>query len=401
MKRILQVISRHMGALAAAFGFLFLAAGFLLYPKQVQKAVYDSAMSCFQLLIPSLFPFIALTSFAVHSSAGQGINFLLSFITEKIFRLPRVCGTALFMGLIGGYPAGAAGISALYNSGSITRDEAARMLSFCINPGVAFVIGFLGGTVLQNAKAGLLLFCAVLLSSVLLGILTGLGKKANFEKAENRPTQPVGAAIIFAAQDASRGILKMCACILLFSAFTAVLESTGLLSAIARQGAALGSFTPVQSNAFLKLLLEITSGVLAGAKSHIPAVLYAFALAFGGISVHLQVFSFFKEFPMHVLRFFIFRIFHGGFSLCIFLFLLRMFPTTTTVFFSTAPQSEITGTLTMSPAGGISLLLMCIVFLLLCVLPGTIFLRRQKRTGQSKSPCAIINDKGKENTGEV
>lgn len=392
MKQIWQFTGKHFSTLLAVFTLLFLGAGFLLFPRQVQNAVLKSAMNCFQLLVPALFPFIALTSFAVNSAAGKGINFIFSFVTEKIFRLPRVCGTAVIMGLIGGYPAGAAGVSILLKKGSIDREEAGRMLCFCVNPGAAFVIGFLSVTILRDAKAGMLLFLSVLSSSILLGLLTGIGKKPINSGKDTVEAQPTGTALVFAAQDAARGILKMCACILLFTSFTAVLDACGIISAVSERAAAAGKLSCAQTNAVIQLLLEITNGILFSAKHRLPAVIYAFSLAFGGICVHLQIFSFFKSFPVSVLKFFLFRVIHGVSAAAIYLFLLSRFPNTQAVFFSTAPQTALTATLEMSPTGGISLLLMCGMFLLLCALPGSAVIRRKHLAGQSERRCDIIKN---------
>lgn len=380
MKQLARPASPRWGMAFAACAFLCFAAGFLLYPGQVQEAVRQNMENCFLLLIPSLFPFIALTSFAVNSPVSTGINRIFGFLCVYIFRLPRVCTTAVLMGLIGGYPAGASGISALLKNGSITKKQAGRMLCFCVNPGTAFVISFLGGTVLKSRQTGLLLFASILAGSILLGFFTGLIEKIPKEALPASNGQKTGAAIILAAQDAARGIVKMCACILLFSAFAAVLAGSGLIAAASAGLADALQFSQPQANALVQLLLEITNGVFAAAAVQTPSVFYAFALAFGGICVHLQTFSFFRVPPVSMLRFLLFRLFHSLLSGCIFLFLLPHFPNTQEVFFSTAPHALLESRLEMSPAGAVSLLLMSTAFLLICALPQTTVLGKKQHT---------------------
>ena len=100
---------------------------------------------------------------------------------------------------------------------------------FCVNPGIAFVVTFLGGTVLGSFSAGWLLFLSVTAAGILLGVFTGLFAKFPEEKFVPVPAVPRG-AVIRSAVDACSGILKMSACVVLFSGFTAILHGSGPVS---------------------------------------------------------------------------------------------------------------------------------------------------------------------------
>ena len=96
----------------------------------------------------------------------------LSGFAEKAFRVSGAGCTALLLGLLGGYPLGAAYIAGLRESGAVGGEEAGHLLAFCNNSGPAFFLGALGTGVFGSPRLGLLLYavhvCAALLTGLLL-----------------------------------------------------------------------------------------------------------------------------------------------------------------------------------------------------------------------------------------
>lgn len=373
-----QYIFQRGAAFLEILAFFALGAALLLYPGQVRDAVGGSILYCLTVLIPSLFPFMALTSFAVNSSVGEICGRGLGFLSRRLFCLPGVCALPILMSFIGGYPAGAKGASLLLAQGKITGEQAGRMMLFCVNPGVAFVVTFLGGSVLHSFRAGWLLFFAVTLSGVLLGVLTGLlpffrnpedalSSIPEKPKPEERSTN--AGALIQSVSDASSSVTAMCACIVLFSGINAMLHGSGIYQALVRLLSRIGPFTSLESAAVVSFLWEVTGGVGDASRFRVGPGFFAFGLAFGGLCVHLQVFSVFSglpQFPVKKWKFFLFRVFHGLLSSLLWWGLSRFFPQSsaqTAAYFENAGYSfgGTSGTL----AGGLSLLLMCAAFLVI------------------------------------
>lgn len=349
------------GALSA-LGFLLILAALLLYPGLIRQSVTQSILYCLTVLTPSLFPFMALTSYAVHSPASVFLGRFLRGPVRWLFRLPGCCGVPILMSFLGGYPAGARGASLLLEQGRITREQAGRMLLFCVNPGVAFVITFVGGGILGQPVLGLLLFTSVTFSGVLLGVITAFRAPLGREP-ESVPAAPPSPALMASVTDAARSVLVMCACVVLFSGFTAILHGSGLFGMLSAKLTRLGLFSPFESAAVLSFLLEVTGGVGEAAQFRCAGVFYAFGLAFGGVCVHLQVFSFFKELPCKLWKFFLCRLAHGLMSAGCYLLLSRFIP------HSSVPTLAAVGSggavFSGSLLGGLSLLLMCGAFLLI------------------------------------
>ena len=94
---------------------------------------------CIRTVIPSLFPFFIISSILTSSLSGQSLFFLKPL--GRLYGIPAGAESLLLIGFLGGYPVGAQAVSSAYNSGSLTKSQAERMLAFCNNAGPAFLFG--------------------------------------------------------------------------------------------------------------------------------------------------------------------------------------------------------------------------------------------------------------------
>ena len=101
----------------------------------------------------------------------------------------------------------------------------------------------------------------------------------------------------------------------------------------------------------------------AAAQLGVGPLFYAFGLAFGGLCVHMQVFAFFPEFPLAKGKFFLARLLHGLGATGMYLFLERLFPGPSQPVWAAAGSALEYGLTASTAAGGLSLLLMCLAFL--------------------------------------
>ncbi len=251
-KRIILILS--------ALAFVTFGAALLCYPVQIRENVTASVLYCLSSLVPSLFPFMVLASFGVRSGAGEILGQFMAPVTRYVFRLPKICGATLLLSFFGGYPAGARGISLLLEEGKITSEQAGRMMTFCVAPGAAFVVTFLGCGVLGSLSMGWLLFFSITLSGLLLGFFTGLGKPLPEEPGSTAQPEPAGQALIRSISDASSATIKMCGCILLFAGFTAILRGSGIFQTLAQLISSTGLLDYGEAAVCLSFLLEVTGG---------------------------------------------------------------------------------------------------------------------------------------------
>lgn len=352
-----------LSGVTAAGGLVLGTAALLVFSRPVQESLRGSLLRCLTVLAPSLFPFLFLSCWAVRADAGRLIGRMIGPLFRRLFRLPEACCAPVLLSFFSGYPSGAKSAALLLERGQINREQAGRMLLFCVCPGPAFAVGYLG-TVSGSPALGWLLFGCTAASGLLLGMLCAIGKELPPPSPAVKEQAPQ-AALVPAVADAGRSMLGMCGCIVLFSGLTAILRETGLFALLRGLLDALLPLNAGESAVVLSFLLEVTDG--AGAALQLlkgnwaPA---AFGLAFGGLCVHLQLLSFFREGPpVGRGNFFLFRLLHGLFSALLFRLSAPLLPKDALP--AAAPVNSVSLLRSGSLAGGLSLVVLCGLFLLL------------------------------------
>lgn len=87
-----------------------------------------------------------------------------------LYGLPPEAAPALVLGLIGGYPVGAATACALLSEGVLSREAAERVNRFCNCASPGFCIGLVGLGVFGSAQAGAMLYGIHIVSALIVGL---------------------------------------------------------------------------------------------------------------------------------------------------------------------------------------------------------------------------------------
>ena len=133
--------TKRLFYISAALG-LFTA--LLIFPLAASAAVKDGLSMCVRVIIPSLFPFFAVTNLLNELGVSKLAGNALSPLSSKLFGVSGQGAAAFIIGVTGGYPLGASYIAGLRRQQLISSDEASRLLIFCNNSGPAFIIGAAG-----------------------------------------------------------------------------------------------------------------------------------------------------------------------------------------------------------------------------------------------------------------
>ncbi len=251
----------------------------------------EALKTCGTLLIPSLFPFFVLSGFLNRLGLPGLLGRLLAPWAARLFGVSGAGASALLMGLTGGYPAGAAYIADMVQSGSVTREEGERLLAFCNNSGPAFIVGAVGAGVFGSVKIGLLLYIVHILAAIAAGLVFRGKRPCGEIQPLQLDTADPALALVGAVRQAGGAMLNVCCFVLCFGAVLAVLDAGGLLGFLCGVLAARFSFEPRFVRAMGTGLFELGSGTAAMQGLHPgPAslALAAFLLGWGGLSVHFQ-----------------------------------------------------------------------------------------------------------------
>ena len=281
------------GIVVKAFGVFLICIFLITFSESCSSGALKGLEMCLNVLVPSLFPFMAVSSFIVKSGLAYQLGKPFSKITRFVFGLSGQFAPIIILSLIGGYPVGAKGISALVQSGDISDDEAEKALMFCICAGPGFIVNFVGNSIYQNKKIGLIIFVSQILSVLILGIIINIISKNNFSNKESKHKSiPMSNAIVEATLDSTKGIVSICAFVILFSAFAGIVDEI---------------INNVEFKNYLYCLLEVCNAV----KYNSQLELVAFAIGFGGLCVHFQIFSAVKNVKFKKATFFFIRIIQG------------------------------------------------------------------------------------------
>lgn len=312
MKRKLDYKNLFMLIIIVVIGILLLT-----MRTQISEAIISGLSVCGNVLIPSLFPFMMLSSFAVKSGVFGSINRVSAPFMKKIFSLPAECFSCLFFGFTGGYPVGASIVSQLYESGKITQNDAAHLLSFCVNAGPAFVVTAVGEMILGSETAGVIILASVCFSSVVTGFLVALFKRKTESECKFTSEKcNLSQALTQAVSASSGSIVSVCAWVLAFSAISAIISSF-----IKNKTAQL----------LYSAFSEITTGVASAAEfGGIPLV--STAVSFGGICVMCQLFPIIKKCGVKVCEYLAYRIVNAVLSFLTAKIILLFVPVSVNVF---------------------------------------------------------------------
>lgn len=310
-----------------------------------KSSILHGLYLCSQTLIPSLFPFMFLASFITNSGLLESSSEFLNRITYKTSGLPY-CSVAVFiLSAIGGFPVGPRMVKELYENKSITENQANRLLLFCINPSPAFAINTLGVSLFSSKKTGIIIYLSVVLSNVILSLFTKcLDDKKTAEAPERKPVK-ISSSFVKAGNDASSAMIKICAYVILFSAFISLIASF------------------IENQHILNFfygLTEVTLGCEVLSKlNNIPLI--AGIIAWSGIAVHFQIMDCIETTHTDLRLFFTSRIVSASISVIICDALLKRFPVQASAISQTADVRIATNETSLPVS--IAMLLTCFLFL--------------------------------------
>lgn len=290
-------------------------------PHVCTAGVKEGVLLCGTTILPSLFPFMAISGFLLETGSGLLRGKWVTRITKRLFRLPGESASVILMAMIGGFPIGAKMTAQLLESRRITQNQAMRMCLFCINAGPAFVISAVGYSLFKSVRAGVILYSSMCLAALLCGMLCSFfddGTPIPIEKTRAPSHGGTAVSLVRAVHGATDAMLNICAWIILFTCIGSCVDHAPL---------------PENVKLVLHCVLEVTDGVSAAAyRLPLPAI--AAILSFSGLSVHCQIMQYLQVCGVKLAHFWACRGVCAALSCAVCAMLLRIFPCEVTAFAS-------------------------------------------------------------------
>ena len=372
----------------AASALLIATAALVISPGEAINGAKDGLALCFNVIVPSLFPFFVLSSLVVDLGLAAYLGRAMEGLMRPLFRVSGSCAAAVALGFIGGYPVGARTALQLYEQGLCSKTEAERLLAFCNNSGPAFILGVVGAGVFGDSRVGLLLYLTHALASLLVGLLFrfyGGWERRRACAPRPKPIQTVTlpAAFTGAVSRALQSTLNICAFVVFFAVVLRLLSAYGALSGAAAL-LSLAGFEGEWARRLVAGLLELSSGVSSlqgGAGLAGRVSMAAFMLGWAGLSVHCQVLSFLVDSGLSARVYLAGKLCHGLIAAALTWGLTRLFPLSAPVADYLVEQTESIAALDFSTALAASTLAALAGWLILAWLCGPLL---RKSCGKSR-----------------
>ena len=274
---------------------LLVLCALMLFSREAAEAAGEALKVCCGLILPTLFPFFVISVLMSRVGLPLYLGRLFAPIAKRLFRVSGTGASALFVGLCGGYPMGAAYIADMLKSGSIDMEEAEHLLAFCNNSGPAFIISAVGVGVFSSPAAGAFLYCVHICAALISGLLLrSFGKESGAVGKVHIESMDLFTALPGAVRQSVQSVFNVCGFVVFFSVLTGLFESGGRLSSLLL---ILSERTGIAQPWFKALLcgaLELGSGAAAMRSLPLNTISLALAaalLGWGGLSVHFQTLS--------------------------------------------------------------------------------------------------------------
>ncbi len=233
-------------------------------------------------LIPALFPFFIITDILINYNITSYIPKIIKDLCKHIFNITDNMLTIFLLSILSGFPSNARNTRALYDKKIIDCDEANHILMFSHFANPVFILTTIGVFFFHNQRMGIVLLTIHYLSNIMLGICLRNSFKHNEIKHYNSfKYQSFGNVFISSIKKAIDTIMIICGIVTVFLILATIIINTFDFN--------------IYEQVIIKGIMEITIGIQALSKLNIglnyKLIMTSCFLAFGGISVHIQVLS--------------------------------------------------------------------------------------------------------------
>lgn len=255
------------------------------YSPAVCHGIQMSVERCINIIIPSLFAFMAVSQMIIKSGAAKYITIPLRPVAKYVFRIPDELFTVFLISCIAGYPVGVKLLSDMLEEGRIDKRTAENMSAVCFCGGPAFYSGTVGLAVFGSTKIGLLIFVSVaganLISAILIGQLT-----RPHVLSDNKECPFTAKDICECVNSSGRAMFTICSMIVFCCALISVLEEMGMFDAIQK-------LTGITDNAVtaLKGCFEISYISRLRNRPYYLLPIVCAVCSFGGICIIAQLYA--------------------------------------------------------------------------------------------------------------
>lgn len=253
-------------------------------------------------IFPSIFPFFIISSILISYGLVEILGELFKPLMN-VFGIDSKVSFVFIMSMLSGFPSSSKYIKELYDKNIIDDNISTKALMFTHFSNPLFIIGTISP--LLNKKIVLLILIVHYLTNILIGILfrnykrTDTKTKIDLSNIKFNKVN-LGYILAEAIYNSIKTLLLILGTISCFNVLICIIDSFNL--------------SPTLSS-LISGVLEITTGInkvsLLNISTKLKATLITMFLSFGGLSIHMQVYSIISETKIKYKPYLIARIIHS------------------------------------------------------------------------------------------
>ncbi|WP_295153450.1 nucleoside recognition protein [uncultured Ruminococcus sp.] len=260
------------------------AAGTAVFTGEISAGVREAVLRCVNVLIPSLFAFMAVSDMLIKSGGLRIISKSLRPIARYIFNCPEELFMVFFISSAAGYPLGIKLLSDMLERGETDTRTAEKAACFCYCGGPAFYSGAIGLAVFDNTSVGKLIYVSVMFSNIIIALLVCRTSKLSVIKKQTPASD--GNILIDSVKSAGKSMGMICMTVVLFAALMAIADASGLFAWIQH------SFGLSDNEMILlRSVIEITSLTELKGCPFVLLPLISAVCSFGGVCIIMQLYA--------------------------------------------------------------------------------------------------------------
>lgn len=261
----------------------------MAYPADVGESISISIQRCTDVIIPSMFLFMYLTSVAVNAGIHNNAGKIFNPVSLRIFRMKGSHFGIFLLSLFSGYPAGIKLLSDLYRQDKLTKQEFERLSCFCFAGGPAFISGTVSGILFPETSAGTLCFISVTTGNIITAIAGRFSVPKITEEKKHVKINISAETITLPAISTAKAIFQMCVMITAFGGLYKIAELSGITQIITDITSYLCFTDTDTAKAIVSSFFEISNIITLPAETPSLLPVISALLSFGGICVFAQV----------------------------------------------------------------------------------------------------------------
>ncbi|MBR1863154.1 MAG: nucleoside recognition protein [Ruminococcus sp.] len=193
-----------------------------VFSAEVAAAVKEAVFRCLNVIIPSLFAVMAVSTLLIKTGASGFLSYLL-YPLKKLLDLPDSLFAVFVISCFAGYPVGIRLLSELYEDKLTDKRSASLMACCCYCGGPVFYSGTVGLAVFGSTRAGTLIFLSVAGAELTAAFFISRLFRPQAAPAGSK-TELSSELLTDSVLSAGRSMFSVCVMIVMFSAVLALAD---------------------------------------------------------------------------------------------------------------------------------------------------------------------------------